>query len=78
VIVATPRRHQPWSGARLPTGRNAATVVECFRCAEDRRALLSIRIVHGGTTLGTTLLCAECVTALQPLDPDPLDATSLS
>lgn len=69
----------PGSGVRRPDGarettRRGATPValDCYRCAEDRRKLIAVRIVAGGTTLGTTLLCSECIAALEPLDPDPL------
>lgn len=55
--------------------------LECFRCAaagwvverdKNRRKLIAIRVIAGGSTLGTTLLCGECIGVLQPLDPDPL------
>ena len=75
------------SGPRLPTGTKVvarpdgtreatrgrrAVTPECYRCSEDRRKLTAVRIVAGGSTLGTTLLCGECILALTPLDPDPL------
>lgn len=75
MVRSGPRHH--WSGARLSDGTTKA-VLECFRCSEDRRKLMAVRIVAAGGTLGTTLLCGECILALVPLDPDPLDSTSIA
>lgn len=73
MVKSGPLHH--WSGPhnRHGAGRARPTPVpECFRCTEVRRKLLSVRIVSGGTTLGTALLCGECLAELAPLDPDPL------
>lgn len=68
-------------GRREATRHRAIADIECFRCAapgwvgerdKNRRKLIAIRVVAGGSTLGTTLLCGECVGVLKPLDPDPL------
>lgn len=60
-------------GPRLPT-TGPREVLQCWRCAEDRRQLRTYRIVAEQTTFGIVLLCGHCVTQM-PLDPDPLDAT---
>jgi hypothetical protein len=60
-------------GSRETTRRRATpAALDCYRCSEDRRKLIAVRVVAGGITLGTTLLCSECIAALEPLDPDPL------
>lgn len=70
-------------GSREAT-RPRAIVLECFRCGEagdvdgERaklnriRRLTLVRVVHAGTTMGTTLFCSTCLGGLEPLDPDPL------
>lgn len=81
MVKSGPPHH--WSGARHRLGTAPADprfggrprrepVPECYRCTEVRRKLTSIRIVAGGTTLGSALLCGECISELIPLDPDPL------
>ena len=57
--------------ARGGRARQAAQP-ECYRCTEVRRKLTNVRVVAGGTTLGSALLCGECIGELIPLDPDPL------
>lgn len=59
-------------GSREATRRPLVPVLECYRCTEVRRKLTAVRIVAGSSTMGTTLLCSECIAALTPLDPDPL------
>jgi hypothetical protein len=66
-------------GSREATRRGAAPAPpQCYRCTEDRRKLTSVRIVAAGSTMGTTLLCSECLAALVPLDPDPLFVPELA
>ena len=75
VAERNPFHHK--QGVRLPIGPRKV-VAECFRCAEDRRKLTPVRIVANGATLGIAALCTACLTALQPLDPDPLSLPEIA
>lgn len=65
-------RSGPRPPATIPDRRRA----ECFRCSEDRRVLRLYSVTWNARTVGALLLCDLCATALLPLDPDPLDATT--
>src|SRR5690349_17778754 len=79
----------PGAGVRRADGAREATrrrvvIPECFRCAaegwvlerdKNRRKLVAVRVIAASSTLGTALLCGECIGFLAPLDPDPLTVT---
>ena len=72
TVVRDPWHHK--SGARIPASRLTNPPEECWRCTElpTKRALRRYRLVAGGITVATVLLCGPCVASGTPLDPDPL------
>lgn len=58
------------SGSRLPG--KTRPVVECWRCAEDRRRLVQVSIVFEGKYVGPALVCLSCLGSVPHPDPDPL------
>lgn len=58
------------SGPRLPSKLRPS--IECWRCAADRRRLLTVTIALEGKHVGPVLLCLSCLGSVPAPDPDPL------
>jgi hypothetical protein len=56
------------AGPHLPAGPAIVAVLECFRCADDRRRLREYAVGHNGRTIGYMQLCDGCAGDLIPLE----------
>jgi len=66
------------AGPHLPDGPARSSVLDCFRCAADRRVLREYAVGRSGKVVGYMRLCDACAGDLIPLDPDPLDVTGVA
>ena len=67
-LIVAPDQTHPRSGPRLRLTPPKA-VVECWRCAEDRRKVHPCRLIAPSGVL-IVQVCGRCLASV-PLDPDP-------
>jgi hypothetical protein len=78
VSLVSRERGNPWSGVRLPRGRQIANVlVGCWGCGDTVNGRLpGFTLARSSTVVGIIPLCPSCVARIPPLDPDPLTVPS--